>query len=73
MILDQKNNFDIVNKGNITFNNGEFNPLGIDGLTKDIGAMEYGSIGWKAGITWNDSSLNDNMYVNNIRFSRFYI
>tara|TARA_B100000963_G_C22384485_1_gene561621 strand:- start:351 stop:770 length:420 start_codon:yes stop_codon:yes gene_type:complete len=63
------NNSEIVNKANLTFTNQEFDPSGVDSLTKDIGAMEYNSIIWKAGITWNDSSLNDDNYVNSFRFS----
>ena len=67
------NNAEIVNKGNITFTNSEFDPSGVDSLTKDIGAMEYNGIVWKAGITWNDTSLNDDNYVNSFRFSYYNI
>ena len=53
----------IVDAGNTTYTNPDFNPTGVDALTSDIGAMENGEIGWKAGITWNNSGMTDENYV----------
>ena len=66
-----QNNVSIVEAGNISYTNSEFNPTGVDSLTDDIGAMYYFGNNWEAGITWNDSSLGDSQYVNNTRF-KFY-
>ena len=66
-----QDNVSIVNAGNISYTNSEFNPTGDDALTPDIGAMYYFGNNWEAGITWNTSSLGDSQYVTNSRF-KFY-
>tara|TARA_B100001287_G_scaffold59843_1_gene47950 strand:- start:920 stop:3076 length:2157 start_codon:yes stop_codon:yes gene_type:complete len=46
----------IVDAGNTTYTNFEFNPTGSDALTADIGAMDYNGTLWQAGITYSTSS-----------------
>ena len=46
------NTASIVDAGNTTYTNFEFNPTGVDALTNDIGAMEYNGTQWEAGISW---------------------
>jgi len=46
------NDSSIVDAGNTTYTNFEFNPTGVDALTSDIGAMEYNGTQWEAGISW---------------------
>ena len=46
------NDSSIVDAGNTTYTNFEFNPTGVDALTNDIGAMEYNGTQWEAGISW---------------------
>lgn len=48
--------------------------LGIDKLTKDIGAMNINDPIWKAGITWNINNLDGNLldiYILNNKFNYF--
>ena len=65
------NDSSIVDAGNTTYTNFEFNPSGVDSLTSDIGAMEYNGTQWEAGITWNSSTGSDSEYVSSNRLS-FY-
>jgi hypothetical protein len=65
------NTASIVDAGNTTYTNFEFNPSGVDSLTSDIGAMEYNGTQWEAGITWNSSTGSDSEYVSSNRLS-FY-
>ena len=62
-------NPEIVGAGNTVYTNSEFNPTGVDSLTADIGAMNYNENSWRAGITWNNSSLTDSEYVTINRFN----
>ena len=50
-----KNVNQIVDAGNTTYTNSEFNPTGVDALTDDIGALQYGETAWQAGINWDNS------------------
>ena len=53
--------------GDTTFNPGS----GYDTLTQDIGALNYNSTLWRAGITWNSSSNTDEVFVNNNRLNLY--
>ena len=66
------NDSSIVDAGNTTYTNFEFNPSGVDSLTKDIGAMPYNGDTWQAGITWNDSTGSVSEYATNNRFNFSY-
>ena len=66
------NNASIVNAGNITYSNSEFNPTGVDALTLDIGAMSHFGNYWEAGITWNGTTSTDSDYVTNNRLNFTY-
>ena len=49
-----------------TIGNSDFNPgNNEDKLTSDIGAMIHDETPWKAGISWNTSVYNDELYVTN--------
>ena len=63
------NDSSIVDAGNTTYTNFEFNPSGVDVLTKDIGAMPYNGDTWEAGITWNSSTGSVSQYATNNRFN----
>ena len=41
------NTASIVDAGNTTYTNFEFNPTGVDSLTNDIGVMEYNGTSWE--------------------------
>ena len=47
----------VVDAGNTTYTNSEFNPTGVDALTDDIGALQYGVAAWEAGITWDSNTI----------------
>ena len=49
------NDSSVVDAGNTTYTNSEFSPTGVDALTDDIGALQYGEAAWQAGITWDNS------------------
>ena len=51
------NDVEIVDAGNTTYTNSEFNPTGVDVLTDDIGAYQYGVAAWEPGITWDHNTL----------------
>ena len=51
------NDGSVVNAGDTTYTNSEFNPTGVDALTADIGAMDYNGTQWTAGITWGINNI----------------
>ena len=51
------NDSSVVDAGNTTYTNSEFSPTGVDVLTDDIGALQYGVTAWEAGITWGINNI----------------
>ena len=66
------NDSSIVDAGNTTYTNYEFNPTGVDSLTNDIGAMEYNGTRWEAGITWNNTTASVSQYTTDNRFNFYF-
>jgi len=66
------NDSSIVDAGNTTYTNFEFNPTGVDALTNDIGAMEYNGTRWEAGITWNNTTASVSQYTTDNRFNFYF-
>ena len=65
------NNSNIVSQGTTVYSDNGFTPSAKDSPTEDIGAMKHNGEIWKAGITWNDTTLTDEEYVNTNRLN-FY-